>query len=121
MDKRQTMQEKILKHGLTLQRHYGNGSGGGPVTLCKKLRRIERKLEKLFIDLCDVGVDDDKLEKAHKNAEKRVKQLLPNLDMASLYINQDPRGYALKIKTEYTPADLHKDWGGYGILAPDYS
>lgn len=31
-------------------------------------------------------------------------------------------GYALKIHSEWTAKnapDLHRDWGGYGIIAPD--
>jgi len=34
----------------------------------------------------------------------------------------DPRGYALKLDDEWTRANaphIHRDWGGYGILAPD--
>ncbi len=40
-----------------------------------------------------------------------------------IFFNRDPRGYALKIKSEWMHAHpelpLHRDWGGYGILAPD--
>lgn len=38
-------------------------------------------------------------------------------------VDGDHRGYALKIKDEYVRAHnlkTHKDWGGYGILAPDF-
>jgi hypothetical protein len=37
-------------------------------------------------------------------------------------LNRDPCGYGLKIPPEYMLAnnlDLHHDWGGYGILAPE--
>jgi hypothetical protein len=38
-------------------------------------------------------------------------------------INRDPRGYALKIGDDWMSAHhtsrLHRDMGGYGILAPD--
>lgn len=39
-----------------------------------------------------------------------------------VFINLDARGYALKIKDEYMlehGLNLHRDWGGYGIIAPD--
>lgn len=39
-----------------------------------------------------------------------------------IFVNCDPRGYALKIPNEYVRGhelDIHKDWGGYGIIAPD--
>jgi len=36
------------------------------------------------------------------------------------WLNGDPRGYALKI--DLLPGEhLHQDWGGYGILAPDFT
>jgi len=121
MNKKEQMRENILRHGLLLERYYGNGTSG-PVSLCKALRRIENKLHKLFEDYCSVpGITDEQLDRAHKSARIRIKTLLPKLDMKHLKINQDPRGYALKIRTENTPIDMHKDWGGYGILAPDYN
>jgi hypothetical protein len=39
-----------------------------------------------------------------------------------IFANGDPRGYALKIRSEYVKnnnLDIHRDWGGYGIIAPD--
>ena len=46
--------------------------------------------------------------------------------LVPVFLNRDPRGYALKIKSEWMEARrdsvrLHRDWGGYGILAPDLS
>jgi hypothetical protein len=41
-----------------------------------------------------------------------------------VFVNGDPRGYALKIQDEYVSEnslDIHRDMGGYGILAPDLS
>jgi hypothetical protein len=35
-------------------------------------------------------------------------------------ISKDPRGYALKIKPSETPDNFTKDWGGFGILAPEF-
>jgi hypothetical protein len=40
--------------------------------------------------------------------------------MAEAYCNGDPRGYALKIDLQ-VGEELHRDWGGYGIIAPDLS
>ena len=39
-----------------------------------------------------------------------------------VFVNRDPRGYALKIKSEWVRekgAAIHQDWGGYGIIAPE--
>ena len=42
--------------------------------------------------------------------------------LVPVFVNRDPRGYALKIEDEYVRANglqIHRDWGGYGILAPE--
>ena len=39
-----------------------------------------------------------------------------------IFLNGDPRGYALKIPDDYVrdnDLNIHRDWGGYGIIAPD--
>lgn len=43
--------------------------------------------------------------------------------LVPVFLNRDPRGYSLKIPDEYVSEhelDIHRDWGGYGILAPDF-
>lgn len=42
--------------------------------------------------------------------------------LVPVFLNQDPRGYALKIKDNYVRLhglNIYKDWGGYGIIAPE--
>lgn len=42
--------------------------------------------------------------------------------LVPVFINRDPRGYALKIREIWMrnySGNLHRDWGGYGILAPE--
>ena len=44
--------------------------------------------------------------------------------LVPVFINRDPRGYALKIREIWMrnySGNLHRDWGGYGILAPDFT
>ena len=51
---------------------------------------------------------------------KKVNEILGN--GPRVFINQDPRGYALKIRTEDAKSlDIHKDWGGYGIICPEFN
>ena len=39
----------------------------------------------------------------------------------AFFINNDARGYALKLKSEFIKdKTIHRDWGGYGIIAPDF-
>lgn len=42
--------------------------------------------------------------------------------LVPVFLNRDPRGYSLKIESEWTKEhapELYQDWGGYGIIAPD--
>jgi hypothetical protein len=42
--------------------------------------------------------------------------------LVPVFLNDDARGYSLKIRDEWMrehKAELHRDWGGYGILAPE--
>ena len=117
--------EAILNHGLCLQRHFGNGSAGGPVALCKALQRWEVKIHRLAEDICSGAEDTDKAAQIADRAVKKIASLLPTLPKDAIVINFDPYGYALKIDDDYMRAanidTLHRDWGGYGILAPDLS
>jgi hypothetical protein len=39
-----------------------------------------------------------------------------------VFTNGDPRGYILKIKEDYmreNQVKIERDWGGYGIIAPE--
>ena len=44
--------------------------------------------------------------------------------ISNIFVNGDCRGYALKIDDKYIRENnikLHCDWGGYGIIAPDFN
>jgi hypothetical protein len=100
------------------------GGGIGPVSLCKALRRIETKGNRLACDYCSLeGFNPETLDRYDISATKRVLALLPNLPKEALHLNHDPRGYYLKVDDEYIRAngiDIHRDMGGYGILAPEF-
>jgi hypothetical protein len=132
--------EAITRHGETLLRAFPNATEKNPVALCKKLRRIENAVAKPILDYCNIGNNEAELDKACTNAVKRVVALLGmgmrlyaerqgNI-LPAVFVNRDPRGYALKTSSEWADAfnansrimgtpSLHTDMGGYGILAPD--
>lgn len=95
--------------------------------LYKKLRRIEVKMNRLMCDECNgtrPGTEEENGEKDEKVID-RVKKLLPLA--TGVFLNCDPRGYSLKIKSEDVKAlneagkiNIYQDWGGYGILAPEF-
>lgn len=59
-------------------------------------------------------------EQLRAQITSRVEKCLGVLP-AGFFVNGDPRGYALKIDPDKgtVPPGMHKDWGGYGILAPE--
>lgn len=138
--------EAIRRHGEALLAAFPNATEKDPVTLCKKLRRIETSLVKPLTDYCngdfDAGKNGERLDAICDKAKARVVKLLFGLDIekhshpdcaCGLFINRDPRGYALKLDDEWTRdynhhshaclADdfkrIYTDMGGYGIIAPD--
>jgi hypothetical protein len=67
---------------------------------------------------------EDAADKIADAILSRVNKLLNNQGCAvPIFINRDPRGYALKIDDGFMNANggagLQRDWGGYGIIAPD--
>ena len=114
--------EAIKKHGEQLNAIFHTGLD--PVTLAKKLRRIESAAHKLAEDACNfLSMESPEYNKRHSRIEARLKLVLGIAEKVPVHINMDPRGYALKIDDEYMRAhnlQLHRDMGGYGILAPEF-
>lgn len=125
--------EAIKRHGETLLAAFPNATEKDPVALCKKLRRIETATHRVMVDYCNGTCDASDAHAAKVKALDRAGKLLAvtfDGQHYPIHINQDPRGYALKVDDEWTskfndkryqaklPA-LHRDMGGYGILAPD--
>lgn len=94
----------------------------------KKLIRIENKMHRLAERECNGDVPEQQSERETLAAEKQVNELLPRLkNFGGFFFNGDPRGYAIKIKEDVkekifaeTGFNMHCDFGGYGILAPDF-
>lgn len=132
MTKREKMYKDIKTHGERLNIIFDTGLD--PVTLCKKLRRLEVKAHKLAEDYCngENGVNSDNWDnKCQLILTKVFKVLKINVDKSffrdkecAIFLNGDARGYALKIQSEYVSVNklnIYRDFGGYGILAPDFS
>jgi len=86
-----------------------------PVKLCKALRRWENRARALAERLCNEDVPEEVREREHERCEEGANELLGT---DRVWMNQDPRGYALKVDLKQGE-HLHTDWGGYGIIAPE--
>lgn len=91
----------------------------------RKLRELERDANAVATARCNgqayLGrecLTDEQWETYCKSIEYAVGKLF-GIVPAGFFVNGDPRGYALKIESDTLPAGLHRDWGNYGILAPE--
>lgn len=130
--KKAKMKDQILKHGFDLLRIFKADTMHspdkiGPVDLAKKVHRIEARAHRIAEQECNGTIDT-----SDEATAKRDKAVLDSLDRAlgfralgiPVFINGDPRGYALKIDDKYVrehDLDIHRDWGGYGVLAPEFT
>ena len=124
MNKKERMYQQIENHGANLNAIFKTGLDN--IKLAKKLHRLEVKAHKLAEDYCNGvnGVTTDNWKEKSDQILKSVDKVL-NYEKKGIpvFVNGDARGYALKIDDEYVRENnikIHKDWGGYGILAPEF-
>lgn len=131
------MHEDIQKHGENLNAIFNTGIE--PVKLCKSLYRLEKKAHHATTCLCNTntlnimelnrytGYDVEQATEAEEDKffegiKKQVVKILGKDSEKCFFINFDPRGYALKLKSEFCEGkQIYKDWGGFGIIAPDFT
>jgi hypothetical protein len=111
----------FMKHLANLS-YLSGGLVPYPFDIYAKLKRLERKANRISTQECNGEINEDKADKQLESIKKQVLILLPVLPESLFFINGDPRGYSLKIKESFaTEINMYKDWGGYGILAPDFN
>ena len=106
MNKKISQYEQIKAHGRNLLAIFPNATERDPVALCKKLRRLEAKASRICLDYCngdfDAGENGEKLDAAIDPILAKINAILGNNEQypvlnVPVFINRDPRGYALKI------------------------
>jgi len=128
LTKQERLYRAIENHGEKLNQIFNTGLDN--IELCKKLRRLENKAHRLAEHEANTG--DDMSSDLSNLSARLYKLLFPDANSIkhhkdlynAIFINGDPRGYALKIDDDYmrqNKVNLHRDWGGYGILAPDFN
>ncbi len=115
-------QEKAIRdHAENLEKIFPTCHKQG-IDLCKWLHRKERKASQLATDYCNGLIDADFWETESEDILQSVNEMLDN-HTVDIMVNGDPRGYALKISSEYmreNDIDVYRDWGGYGIISPEF-
>ena len=120
-NKKEILYSRITKHGQNLKAVFNLDQDIDPVKLCKRLFRLENKAHKLALDFCNGKIDQLEWYQKADEILTKVEAILKNKKV--LFLNGDARGYALKIDDGYirnNNLNIHKDWGGYGIVAPDF-
>ena len=119
IDKKNIMYKQIREHGDNLRLIFDIDIDS--VELCKKLFRLENKAHKFTTNHCNYGYSDNEFYSFEDEILSKVSEIL-GCDKNIMFLNGDARGYALKFTTEFSKdKDIHKDWGGFGIIAPNYT
>jgi len=123
MNKKEKMYQEIEHHGSNLNKIFDTKFDN--IALSKKIFAIERKAHQLALDYCngENGITTDNWEDLSDKILLSLDKILQfKAKKIPVYLNGDARGYALKIQSEYANnINIYRDWGGYGILAPDFS
>jgi hypothetical protein len=115
---RYIMNKRIKEHGDKLKAIFNLNVDS--VKLSKKLFRLENKAHRLATDYCNGLVDYEVVEKESEKILSKVAKIL-NTNKFNMFFNTDARGYALKFFEDFSKnKQIHRDWGGYGIIAPDF-
>jgi hypothetical protein len=115
---RYIMYKRIKEHGDNLKAIFNLNVDS--VKLSKQLFRLENKAHRLATDYCNGLVDYEVVEKESEKILSKVAKIL-NTNKFNMFFNTDARGYALKFFEDFSKnKQIHRDWGGYGIIAPDF-
>jgi hypothetical protein len=120
MNKKERMYQAIDQHGQRLNNMFSTNLDN--VALCKKLFRLENKAHSLAESYCNGYIQYEEFDKESDNLLDKVASIL-GTDLDIYMINGDPRGYAFKFTQEFTNENIenmYRDFGGYGIVAPDF-
>lgn len=115
------MYQKIEKHGQNLLAVFPEATEQDPISLCKKLRLREIKAHIAAEKWCNGEIEESQYNQVESLTLAGLHKLLgqPKDKNVKVFVNSDPRGYALKI--ENPPESFReRDWGGYGIIAPSF-
>lgn len=130
MTKRQS--EAIFKHMQNLARIFPRlaafieNDKQNTIDAYATLRDLERRASKLAEDQCNRPLSEGYVERTEASILGMLDNLIGWKDArVPVFCNGDPRGYGLKIHAADADSvdperHLHRDWGGYGIIAPNF-
>jgi len=84
----------------------------------RALRRIEAEAGRLAVAYCNGEIGEQEVNEQEEAIYAQVSRVLGDVPKG-FFVNHDPRGYAIKLQPGSYSLGLHRDWGGYQILAPE--
>ena len=125
MNAKDRMYSRIEKHGEDLKKVF-NLPEADPIKLCKKLHSLEVRANGIMTQYANGAISMEAVDRHREIIAADLVKIIGAENMTKIYINGDPRGYTLKLNqaaTEQAQAsgiNIHRDWGGYGIIAPEF-
>lgn len=117
------MNTEQKRHIQTLKHIFPHARWKGE-KLLHELNMLERQAHQHAIGLCNRDISQEEYEQIEASILDALKDMLfgDHSSDVPIFINGDPRGYALKINDGYVRSHqlpIHRDMGGYGIIAPE--
>lgn len=115
--------DQQTQHGERLRAIFPKAADYTGYALYVRVRALEVEAHKLAEDQCNRPLSESYVERKEESILSRLDDILGFRERKiPIFCNGDPRGYGLKIReADAKNLDIHKDWGGYGIIAPDFT
>lgn len=126
LTKKDEMYQKIVKHGEQLKAIFKLPAETEPIKLCKSLRRLETKASRVATNWCNGDITEEEFFNEKGKILMGLQKIIGQGLEPTVFFNSDPRGYAIKIDDKWCIENrqsfpIYTDWGGYGIIAPDFT
>lgn len=120
----------IAAHMARLAAFFPKVEEGDAQALYKLLRALEKRSGKLAEAMCNTPLSETIIDRQRARILDELDRILDYRAAGfagDVFLNLDPRGYALKINDakmrelwESRQIRIESDWGGYGIIAPEF-
>ena len=114
------VQRSRANHHAALKALHIDPTKADGLKMWRSLLHIEKRAEAGAMKWSNGDTTEAQWEETRGEVERAVSRVFGRIP-TGFFVNSDPRGYALKLDNDKTtiPEGMHKDWGGYGILAPE--
>ncbi len=116
-----TRQEQIAEHEENLSKFFNHNIN------YEELKKLDDKAHIFAEHCCSYEISEIEQEEQEKYFMSELLALIGSHNKDKVFYNGDPRGFTFKIPHELVnkfyetdKISIYRDWGGYGIIAPDF-